>query len=68
MGCDFTSCHLCNWLMLSSDFLLVLDLKTTRYQNILHFRSCQSLSLAIELNDYLSKLDYIRVLRLAWLL
>jgi hypothetical protein len=68
MVCDFASCHLCSWLVLSNDFLLVVDLKTTRYQNILYVRSCQSLSLTIEHNHCLFKSDYIRVLRLAWVL
>jgi len=68
MVCDFASCHVCSWLLLSRAFLLVVDLQTTSCQNILHVRSCHLLSLAIELNHYLFKLDYIRFLRLAWFL
>jgi len=59
MVCDFVKCHVCSWLLLSCAFLLVMDLKTTIYQNILHVRSYQLLSLAIELNHYMFKLDYI---------
>jgi hypothetical protein len=68
MVCYCARCNLCNWLVLNSAFLLVVDLKTTSYQNILRVRVCQSLSLTVEHNHYLFKLDYIRVLRLAWLL
>jgi hypothetical protein len=68
MVCDCSRCNLCIWLVLNSAFLLVVDLKSTSYQNILHVRLCQSLSLAIEHNHYLFKLDYIRVLRVAGLL